>query len=56
MGHPVENVDPHPEGGRVDLVELVEVAVDDSVVRQAVLLPRGHHNLLRYLFTSSRLE
>jgi hypothetical protein len=53
---PVEDVDPHPEGGGVDLVQLVEVAVDDSLVRQAVLLPRSHHDLLRYLLASSRLH
>ena len=56
MRDPVEDVDPHPEGGGVNLVQLVEVAVDDSLVRQAVLLPRSHHDLLRYLLSSSRLH
>ena len=49
VGHPVEDVHPHLEGARADLVELVEVAVDDGVVREAVLLPGGHHDLLRHL-------
>lgn len=45
------HVDPHEQCGRVDLVELVEVAVDDSVVRETVLLPGGDHDSLRHLLT-----
>ena len=56
MRDPVEDVDPHPEGGGVDLVQLIEVAVDHRVVRQAVLLPRSHHDLLRDLLSRSRLR
>ena len=45
VGHSVENVDPHLECGRIDLVELVEVAVDNGVLGKAVLLTGGHHDL-----------
>ena len=53
---PVEDVDPHAEGGRVDLVQLVEVAVDHGVVGQSVLLPRRHHDLLRHLLARGSLK
>ena len=35
----LEDVDPHAEHARVDLVQLVKVAVDDGVIGQAVLAP-----------------
>ena len=38
--NPVEDVHPHPQGGRVNLVQLVEVAVDDGVLRESVLATR----------------
>ena len=41
IGHPFENVHPGFQSLWVDLVELVEVAVDYRVLGQAVLRPGG---------------
>ena len=54
-GDGVEDVDPHLERVGVDLVELVEVAVDDGVLGEPVLLARGHHDLLGHLLARGRL-
>jgi hypothetical protein len=56
MRNSVEDVDPHPKSGGVNLVQLVEVAVHHGIIGQAVLLPRCYHDLLRYLLACSRLE
>jgi len=40
VGHGLEDVDPAVHGGWVHLVELVEVAVDDGILGQSILLPR----------------
>lgn len=40
---------------RIDLVELIEVAVDDRVLRQAVLLPRRDDDALGHLLAGRRL-
>lgn len=50
-----ENGDPHLQSGGLDLVELVEVAVDDGVVRQAIRGTRRQHHAARHLLTCRRL-
>ena len=40
----------------VDHVEQVEVAEDDGVVRQAVLLAGGDQDVLRHLLAGGRLQ
>ena len=45
-------IGPHLQGRRVDFVELVEVAVDDGVLRKAILGAGGHHDGARYLLSS----
>lgn len=37
-------IGPHLQGGRVNLIQLVEVAVDNGVFREAILRAGGHHN------------
>jgi len=51
VGNGLQNVDPHVEARRIDLVELVEVTVDDGVLRQTVLQPRTHYDRLLDVFT-----
>ena len=52
LGHGLQNVHPHLQGGRINLVELVEVAVYDGIARQVVLRPRAHNELLRHFLAS----
>ena len=56
VGHRIENVEPHVETRRVDLVQLVEVAVDYCVLGQAVLQPRAYYDGLLYLLTRGCLR
>ena len=44
-------VSPHLQGWGVDLVELVEVAVDDGVLGEAVLGAGGDHDGARHLLS-----
>lgn len=37
-------IGPHLKGGRVNLIELVEVAIDNRVFREAILRAGGHHD------------
>lgn len=37
---------PHLEGGWINLVQLVKVAVDDGVLRESVLFPGGNKDVL----------
>lgn len=48
-------IGPDLQGGRVDLVELVEVAVDDGVFREAVLRAGRHGDGTRHLLSCGRL-
>jgi hypothetical protein len=51
----VTYVGPHVKCKRVYLVELVEVAVDDGVLGQAVLLPRGDDDVLGHFLAGGGL-
>jgi len=46
-----EDVQPHVQTRRINLVQLVEVTVDNGVLGKAVLLPRAHYDGLLNLFT-----
>ena len=51
LGHCIQDVDPHLQRGGVDLVQLIEVAIDDGVLGEAVLGPSGDHDGLGDLFS-----
>lgn len=48
-------ISPHLQSRRVNLVELVEVTVDNGVLRQTILRASGHHNCSRNLFSCGSL-
>lgn len=48
-------IGPHLQSWWVNLVELVEVTVDNGVLRQTILRASGHHNCSRNLFSCGSL-
>lgn len=46
--------DPQLKSCRVDFVQLVEIAIDDGVDREAILLARGDDDGARYLLSRCR--
>ena len=52
---PTTYIDPHPESGWINLVELVEVAEDDCVIREAVHGTCCDQRVVGHLLTSRRL-
>lgn len=48
-------ISPHLQSRRVNLVQLVEVTVNNGVLRQTILRASGYHNCSRNLFSSGSL-
>lgn len=53
--HCLAYICPHLKSGRINLVELVEITVDNGVLRQSILRASCHHNCSRNLFSCCSL-
>ena len=53
--HTLQYIDPYVQRGRVDLIQLIEVAEDAGVLGEAVLAARGDQGVVRHLLASGSL-